>query len=51
MGVLLSAYDFDLEVQHVSPGSYGLVGHPEALLPAAEVFDMWLTGEPYGAQQ
>lgn len=47
MGVLLAAYDFGLEVQHVSPGSYGVDGDPQGLLKDAEVFDLWLTGAPY----
>jgi len=47
VGVLLAAYDFDLEVQHVSPGSYGLHGSTEHLVHKAEIFDVWLTGTPY----
>lgn len=47
IGVLLAAYDFGLEVQHVSPGTYGVDGDPGAHLSDAEVFDLWLTGTPY----
>lgn len=47
IGVLLAAYDFKLEVQHVSPSSYGVRGDPITLLEGAEVFDLWLTGLPY----
>jgi hypothetical protein len=50
IGVLLAAYDFDLEVQHVSPGSYGIDGDPVELLAGAEVFDLWLTGTPYAME-
>lgn len=49
LGVLLAAYDFGLEVQHVSPGTYGIQGEPSELLGEAEVFDLWLTGTPYAA--
>ncbi len=47
MGVLLSAYEHDLVVQHVSPGRYGLHPGAEELHAHDEVFDLWLTGEPY----
>lgn len=50
LGVLLAAYDFDLEVQHVSPGSYGVTGDPAPLLGESEVFDLWLTGMPYAEE-
>ncbi len=47
VGVLLTAYQHNLEVQHVGPGSYGLTGDAEALRAHDEIFDLWLTGEPY----
>jgi hypothetical protein len=47
VGVLLSAYELDLVVQHVSPGRYGLHPGAEELHAHDEVFDLWLTGEPY----
>ena len=49
VGVLLTAYAHDLQVQHVSPGSYGL--HEDAdqenLRDGDEIYDLWLTGTPY----
>jgi hypothetical protein len=47
VGVLLTAYEHDLEVQHVSPGTYGLRHDDDALRDHDEIFDLWLTGEPY----
>lgn len=47
VGVLLSAYELDLVVQHVSPGRYGLHAGAEELHAHDEIFDLWLTGEPY----
>lgn len=47
VGVLLTAYEHDLIVQHVSPGSYGLRDSAEDLRDRDEVYDLWLTGEPY----
>lgn len=47
VGVLLTAYEHGLEVQHVSPGSYGLREDAEALRDADAIYDLWLTGEPY----
>lgn len=47
VGVLLTAYEHDLVVQHVSPGTYGLHPHAEDLRNHNEVYDLWLTGEPY----
>jgi hypothetical protein len=47
VGVLLAAYDYELEVQHVSPGTYGLHTSAAHLVPHAEIFDLWLTGTPY----
>lgn len=47
VGVLLAAYEHDLEVQHVSPGRYGLHPGGEELRDHDEVFDVWLAGEPY----
>lgn len=47
VGVLLAAYEFDLEVQHVSPATYSLHGDPGPLVADAEIYDIWLTGEPY----
>ena len=47
MGVLLTAYEFDLEVLHVSPGTYGLRDGADELRAKDEVFDLWLTGGPY----
>ena len=47
LGVLLAAYELELEVQHVSPGSYGLAVDHEQFRGHDELFDLWLTGEPY----
>ncbi len=47
MGVLLTAYAHDLEVQHVSPGTYGLHEDVEPRRDGDEVYDLWLTGTPY----
>jgi hypothetical protein len=47
VGVLLAAYDHDLEVQHVGGGAYGLQGDAAELAGQGEIFDLWLTGEPY----
>jgi hypothetical protein len=47
VGVLLTAYAHNLEVQHVSPGSYGLHDGAEHLRNRDEIYDLWLTGEPY----
>ncbi len=47
LGVLLTAYEHELEVQHVSPGAYGLHDGAEDLRNEDEIFDVWLTGEPY----
>ncbi|MEJ7784822.1 MAG: hypothetical protein WKF96_08465 [Solirubrobacteraceae bacterium] len=47
VGVLLTAYEHKLVVQHVSPGSYGLHDGAEDLRHHDEVYDLWLTGEPY----
>ncbi len=47
VGVLLTAYEHKLEVQHVSPGTYGLHHEDEDLREHDEIFDLWLTGEPY----
>lgn len=47
VGVLLAAYEHDLVVQHVSPGTYGLHSGPEDIRDHDEVYDLWLTGEPY----
>ena len=47
VGVLLTAYEHDLEVQHVSPGTYGLRDGGDGLRDHDEIFDLWLTGEPY----
>jgi hypothetical protein len=47
VGVLLTAYEHDLVVQHVSPGSYGLHEGAETLRDRDEIYDLWLTGEPY----
>lgn len=47
VGVLLTAYENELVVQHVSPGRYGLRDGAEALRDQDEIFDLWLTGEPY----
>jgi hypothetical protein len=47
VGVLLTAYEHDLIVQHVSPGRYGLHDGADALRDHDEVYDLWLTGEPY----
>jgi hypothetical protein len=47
VGVLLTAYEHGLEVQHVSPGTYGLRDGAHGLREHDEIFDLWLTGEPY----
>jgi hypothetical protein len=47
VGVLLTAYEHRLEVQHVSPGTYGLREGGDGLRQHDEIFDLWLTGEPY----
>lgn len=47
VGVLLTAYEHDLVVQHVSPGTYGLHPGADELRRHDEVYDLWLTGEPY----
>jgi hypothetical protein len=47
VGVLLTAYDYKLEVQHVGGGGYGLQGDAAELAAQGEIFDLWLTGEPY----
>lgn len=47
VGVLLTAYEHGLEVQHVSPGTYGLHHDGADLREHDEIFDLWLTGEPY----
>jgi hypothetical protein len=51
MGVLLTGYEYQLEVQNVSPTLYGLHDEAEidALRNADELFDLWLTGEPHAA--
>lgn len=47
VGVLLTAYEHDLVVQHVSPGRYGLHEGTDGLRDRDEIYDLWLTGEPY----
>jgi hypothetical protein len=49
VGVLLAAYDQGLEVQHVSPTLYSLREDTDtdALRDFDEIYDIWLTGEPY----
>lgn len=47
VGILLTAYEYELMVQHVSPTSYGLRDGVEDLLDSSEIYDLWLTGEPY----
>lgn len=47
VGVLLTAYEHNLIVQHVSPGAYGLHGGDADAQHHDEVYDIWLTGEPY----
>jgi hypothetical protein len=47
VGVLLTAYEHNLIVQHVSPGRYGLHDGADALRDHDEIYDLWLTGEPY----
>lgn len=47
VGVLLTAYEHGLEVQHVAPGNYGLHHAGEHLREHDEIFDLWVTGEPY----
>jgi hypothetical protein len=49
IGVLLTAYELGLEVQHASPSLYTLA-EPESVQALSEenlVVDLWLTGEPY----
>lgn len=47
VGVLLTAYEHNLVVQHVSPGRYGLHDGVDDLSKHDEIYDLWLTGEPY----
>lgn len=47
VGVLLAAYEYDLDVQHVSPGSYGLLDGHEELGEVYDLYNVWLVGEPY----
>lgn len=47
VGVLLTAYEHNLVVQHVSPGRYGLHDGAHDLRDHDEIYDLWLTGEPY----
>jgi hypothetical protein len=49
VGVLLSAYEQGLQVMHVSPSRYGIRAGVDlqALAPAAQPTDLWLTGQPY----
>lgn len=47
VGVLITAYEHNLIVQHVSPGRYGLHAGADALRDHDEIYDLWLTGEPY----
>jgi hypothetical protein len=47
VGVMLAAYEHALEVQHVSPGTYGLRPDSQHVRDHDEIFDLWLTGEPY----
>jgi hypothetical protein len=47
VGVLLTAYEHNLVVQHVSPGRYGLHDGADNLRDHDEIYDLWLTGEPY----
>jgi len=47
VGVLLTAYEHNLIVQHVSPGAYGLHGGDSEVHSHDEVYDLWLTGQPY----
>lgn len=47
VGVLLTAYEHNLVVQHVSPGRYGLHDGAQATRAHDEIYDLWLTGEPY----
>lgn len=47
VGVLLTAYEHGLEVQHVSPGTYGLHPLPSITDDNNEIYDLWLTGQPY----
>jgi hypothetical protein len=49
VGVLLAAYEHGLEVQHVGPTLYSLQEDTDidALRDFDEIYDIWLTGEPY----
>ncbi len=49
VGVLLTAYEQELEVRHVSPDKYTVVdaGKLPGLAADDLVVDLWLTGEPY----
>lgn len=47
VGVLLTAYEHNLVVQHVSPDRYGLRDALDDLRGHDEIYDLWLTGEPY----
>ena len=46
LGVLLAGYDYGLAIAHVEPTGYRLDG-PEIDHRANELFELWLTGEPY----
>lgn len=49
VGVLLAAYEHQLEVRHVSPSLYtmGDLGSASALAEDSLLVDLWLAGEPY----
>lgn len=47
LGVLLTAYENGLEVQHVSPGKYSLDLDFTSSSSSSDIYDLWLTGLPY----
>jgi hypothetical protein len=51
VGVLLAAYEQELEVRHVSPSLYtmGNSGDVGALETDNQLVDLWLAGEPYAS--
>jgi hypothetical protein len=51
VGVLLAAYEQELEVRHVSPRLYtmGNSGDVGALETDNQLVDLWLAGEPYAS--
>ena len=50
LGALLAAYDSRLGIVHVQPSDYSIDSDiPDYLV--GELYEVWLTGEPYGSGQ